>query len=264
LGGGVKFSHDLAYEKGVDCTNCHGDLIRGKGEVPRERCLSCHNREGDLEKIGNSEFMHLKHVSEHKVDCLQCHLQIQHSLDKEKIMHAASDCQSCHPNHHREQVSMLRGEGAKTVPSYHNGMVAIRIECKTCHQMEEKSSTGTLLRKGSTQMCTLCHDADTVKRFTSYHVQLRSSLPELASAVQRVQEAAKSANLPEDRLAAISAELGDIQHDLDFLRVGNDVHNMHYAAKLDQVLVDRVSALCRELKIPAPKVKLPAASEARQ
>ena len=48
-----------------------------------------------------------------------------------------------------------------------------------------------------------------------------------------------------------------MQHDLDFLRAGNDVHNMHYAAKLNAALVDRVSALCRELKIAAPKVSLP-------
>ena len=48
LGGGMKFTHELAYKKGVDCINCHGDVIRGKGEVPRERCMVCHNREGDL------------------------------------------------------------------------------------------------------------------------------------------------------------------------------------------------------------------------
>ena len=70
LGGGVMFTHDLAYEKGVDCANCHGDVIRGKGEVPRERCLVCHNREDDLKRIDDHEFMHQNHVTEHKIDCL--------------------------------------------------------------------------------------------------------------------------------------------------------------------------------------------------
>jgi len=41
LGGGITFHHDLAYEKGVDCANCHGDLIRGDGAVPQERCRVC-------------------------------------------------------------------------------------------------------------------------------------------------------------------------------------------------------------------------------
>ena len=53
LGGGIKFTHELAYEKGVDCINCHVDVIRGKGEVPRERCPVCHNRESDLARIND-------------------------------------------------------------------------------------------------------------------------------------------------------------------------------------------------------------------
>ena len=70
LGGGVKFTHELAYERGVELRKCHGDLIRGNGEVPRERCRVCHNREDDLKRIDDHDFMHEKHVSEHKIDCL--------------------------------------------------------------------------------------------------------------------------------------------------------------------------------------------------
>lgn len=255
--GGVKFSHDLAYEKGTDCANCHGDVIRGQGEVPRERCTSCHDREGDLARANDHVFMHAKHVTEHKVDCLRCHTQIEHSLDKQKIVHAASDCQSCHPDHHREQISMLRGQGAKTIPAYGEGMLSVRIECKTCHLTKEVSSTGSVLWKGSSKVCSICHDAATVKRFETYHMQLRSSLPEVQSALGRVREALPAAKLAKDREAAVTAELGTLQHDLDFLRTANDVHNMHYAAKLDQTLLGRVSILCRELKVDEPKVTLP-------
>ncbi len=94
--------------------------------------------------------MHAKHVTEHKIDCLQCHLQIEHSLDRHKLEHAAADCQSCHPNHHREQVNMLQGTGGKTVPAQPNGMMAVRVECRTCHRVKEVSSTGTVLWRGST------------------------------------------------------------------------------------------------------------------
>ena len=60
-------------------------MIRGKGEVPRERCLVCHNRESDLARINDHEFMHAKHVAEHAIDCLDCHLRIEHSFDKERL-----------------------------------------------------------------------------------------------------------------------------------------------------------------------------------
>ena len=97
LGGGVKFSHELAYDRGVDCANCHRDVIRGNGAVPRERCKACHNREDDLKRIDDHEFMHQIHVTDHKVDCLQCHLEIQHSLDPHRIERAAADCQVVSP-----------------------------------------------------------------------------------------------------------------------------------------------------------------------
>ena len=153
LGGGVKFTHELAYKKGVDCFNCHADVIRGQGEVPRERCLVCHNREGDLAKIKDSAFMHAKHVTEHAVNCLNCHLQIEHSLDQNKLVHAADDCAACHPNHHHEQVQMAQGIGGLTVPGVTGGMAVTRIGCPTCHRFKEISTTGTTLWKASAAVC---------------------------------------------------------------------------------------------------------------
>ena len=257
LGGGVTFTHDLAYEKGVDCANCHGDVIRGSGEVPRERCLSCHNREDDLKQFGDHEFMHRMHVTEHKVDCLQCHLSIEHSLDREKIEHAASNCTSCHPDHHREQVAMLRGTGAKTIPAQDSGMLAMRVECRTCHLAKEVSTTGAVLWKGSTQICLMCHEAAVVKDLAEYHAKLRASLPALADAIARARKGLASAKLPAQRATAVAEELGNIEHDLGFLRAGNDIHNIHYASKLNQRLLDRVVALCREVKAEEPKIALP-------
>ena len=257
LGGGVTFTHDLAYEKGVDCGNCHGDVIRGDGQVPPERCLSCHNRQGDLARIADHVFLHAKHVSEHKIDCLQCHAPIQHSLDHHKLEHAAADCQSCHPNHHQEQLRMLHGSGGLTIPAQSGGMAVVRVECRTCHLQKEVSPTGAVLWRGSPAICLMCHDAATVKQFQSYHAKLRGSLPELAAALGRIRAAAKSAQLAPGRAAALQTDLGGLQHDLDFLRVGNDVHNMHYATKLNHAVADRISALCRELGLAEPTFDLP-------
>ena len=80
----------------------------------------------------------------------------------------------------------------------------------------------------------MCHDAATVAKFASYHGKLRASLPELKAAADRVAATLKSASLPPQRAAAAAAELNNVRHDLEFLRTANDVHNMHYAAKLCQ------------------------------
>ncbi len=257
LGGGVKFSHELAYERGVDCANCHGDLIRGNGEVPYERCIVCHNREDDLKQIDDHVFLHQKHVTDHKVDCLECHLEIQHSLDPHKIEHAAADCKSCHPNQHGEQVRMLLGEGAKSISAQRSSMAVARIACPSCHQAKEVSPTGTVLWRASTEVCTQCHDVLATERLQAHHQQLKGSLVEIEASLSRVEEAFRVANLDETRTAEIEKKLGELADDLNFIRVGNSIHNVHYAASLIGELVKQLSVICRELNIEEPQVVLP-------
>jgi hypothetical protein len=96
-----------------------------------------------------------------------------------------------------------------------------------------------------------------VERLRSYHEALRAALPELESALLGVRKALAPAKPSEDRAAAISKNIDRIQSDLTFLRRGNDIHNIHYASKLAHALLEQLTALCRELKIPEPKVVLP-------
>ncbi|MGO8753060.1 MAG: NapC/NirT family cytochrome c [Thermoguttaceae bacterium] len=257
LGGGVTFTHELAFERGVDCANCHGDLIRGNGDVPQERCVVCHNRPDDLKRINDHEFIHHTHVTEHHIDCLNCHMEIQHSLDRNKIEHARSDCASCHPNHHQEQVDMLRGVGAKTIASQSGGMLPVRVECKTCHRFQERSSTGTVLWRASAESCATCHDHSAIPLLKAYQAELKAAMKQIEEGARRAREAAKSASLPESQAGEIAGQLESVQHDLDFLHVANGIHNIHYAASLTTALADRVTALCRKLKIPEPKITLP-------
>jgi predicted CXXCH cytochrome family protein len=258
LGGGVKFSHDLAYERGVDCANCHGDLIRGNGDVPRERCTACHNREDDLNKIDDHSFMHQVHVTDHKVDCLECHLEIEHSLNRHRIEHAAADCAACHPNHHGEQIRMLLGAGGKSIADRRDGMAVAGISCPSCHQVKEVSPTGTVLWRASTALCTQCHDQAATDRLRARHEQLQGSLAEIEASLSRAREAIVGAGLEETRAAEISQCLRDLDDDLQFLRVGNSIHNMHYADSLVRAVVDKLRAICRELNIAEPKINLPA------
>lgn len=257
LGGGVKFSHELAYERGVDCASCHSDIIRGKGEVPKERCTVCHNRQDDLRRIDDHVFLHQKHVTDHKIDCLDCHLEIKHSLDPHKFEHAASDCQACHANEHGAQVRMLQGEGGKSLPGHHGGMAAAGISCSSCHQAKETSATGTVLWKASTAVCNQCHDEAAKDRVLARHEQLKGVLAKIEAELSRVRDAVRTANLDETQTAQITKRLGDLEDDLRFLRVGNSIHNMHYADSLLHALVDKLRAICLELKIAEPAINLP-------
>lgn len=258
LGGGVMFSHDLAYQRGVDCANCHSDLIRGNGEVPLEHCTVCHNREDDLKRINDHEFLHQIHVTDHKVDCLECHLEIHHSLDRHRIEHAAADCKSCHSNQHGEQVRMLLGEGAPGIPALHGGMAVAGISCPSCHKVKEVSPTGTVLWRASTAVCSECHDEAATKRLEVEHQLLQSSLGEIDADLSRAQEALADSGFDEERKAELAQRIRQLEEDLQFVEVGNSIHNMHYADSLVQQLVEKLRALCRELGITEPTVSVPA------
>ncbi len=260
LGGGIKFSHELAYKRGVDCANCHRDLIRGTGRVPAERCGVCHNRMDDLKRIDDHEFIHKTHVTDHKIECLDCHLEIQHSFDPDKMLHTASDCAGCHPDHHREQIDMLQGVGGKIIPHEAGSMIATRIDCRSCHRVKEASVTGTVLWKSSGKMCVMCHDASEVEQLIADQKERASSLSDVHDVIDRIGKALKSAKLDDNRKVAIKAQLSDLQHDLDFLQAGNGIHNIHYATTLTRTLREQISTLGRELKIEkakAPKAKTP-------
>jgi hypothetical protein len=264
LGGGVEFNHNLAYERGVDCENCHGDLIRGEGQVPRERCGVCHNRESDLVRMDEYEFIHRIHVSEHKVDCVDCHLEIQHQLDKDRLLHAASDCKSCHPDHHQEQVDMLMGIGAESVPALQGGMAAARVACSTCHRFKEVSPTGTVLWKASTETCSACHDASQSQAIEDARLSLPKSLDEIDATIARIRTALPDADLDADKAKEIGDSLEQSQHDLHFLRVANGIHNIHYATSVTRVLLERLSSDCKQLGIAEPEVTLPEKAETKE
>ena len=105
----------------------------------------------------------------------------------------------------------------------------------------------------------MCHEASEVERLRSYHEALRAAVPGIESALLAARKALASARLPAKRAAAVAKELDRMQSDLEFVGKGNDIHNIHYAAKLTRALLDQVGGLCRELKTPEPKAVLPPA-----
>lgn len=103
----------------------------------------------------------------------------------------------------------------------------------------------------------MCHDASAAERVESYDEQLKELLSTIQSEIQRIRAALQSAELDEDRLTLMESRLTDLQDDLNFLRVANSIHNIHYASTLTQALLDGLASLCRELEIPEPEAALP-------
>lgn len=257
LGGGTHFTHELAFTTGVDCASCHRDLIRGEGIVREERCRSCHNDRASLAKIGERDMLHVTHTEVHRVDCVDCHEPIEHSLDAQRLAHAVSDCASCHPNHHLEQLQMFEGLGGELAPGAEGGMAASRVACRSCHRVLDVSPTGTMLWTSSADVCSMCHDAAQVSDLLVYQEALGKSLVDIEAALGRAQQARDGTEPTDERRAELDKQLAKLRHDAEFLRIGKGIHNVHYADKLQRVLFDETARLCGELQIEPPSVAIP-------
>ncbi len=133
---GREFVHADYVSRGVSCRECHDPVISGEGTVRRERCHTCHAEVGHIERIGETEFLHQKHVTDHKVECFECHDEISHGLlDLPRLSEAgdAEGCGACHMTPHQAAESLYSGTGAHGVVDSPSRMHETRVACRACH-----------------------------------------------------------------------------------------------------------------------------------
>jgi len=131
--GDAQFTHADYLQRGVQCASCHGDIVRGAGEVPAQRCGSCHNQQEHLERYADVAFLHQNHVTDHSITCLDCHTQIQHGLPPQD-QHYQGDCKGCHEGSHGATADVFRGTGGRGVPDRPAVMYEARVTCNGCHR----------------------------------------------------------------------------------------------------------------------------------
>lgn len=132
---GRDFVHADYVERGVDCQECHNPVVEGKGTVRKERCHSCHAEVGHIERMGETEFMHEMHVTDHKVECFECHDEIHHGLLPLARPEASEPegCNVCHASTHESASLLYAGTGAAGVPDRPSRMYQTRVVCGACH-----------------------------------------------------------------------------------------------------------------------------------
>src|SRR3989338_4177099 len=66
--GPMSYNHkDFVLKHGLECKNCHLEVIKGEGIARQERCLSCHNQPEKLKRFGDIPFIHDNHVTKHHI-----------------------------------------------------------------------------------------------------------------------------------------------------------------------------------------------------
>lgn len=250
LGDAGSFLHAEYLARGVACDSCHANVTQGTGEVPKRRCGSCHAVQEHLERIGDREFMHKKHVTEHKVDCLECHTEMTHRL-RDRQAPAGGTCAECHASGHGKAEAFYRGVGGRTAADTPNPMELARVTCTGCHlQLGAKPVEGAAVAAKEVA-CISCHGPKyegMLGRWQTAFVSASASLSaELVAA--RAAAAEKAAGD-----TALAKSLEDAAHDVALVKGdgARGAHNPWFARKLLDGADGRVRAAWAKLDPSRP------------
>ncbi|MFZ5433155.1 MAG: NapC/NirT family cytochrome c [Calditrichota bacterium] len=212
---GKPFDHGEILARGVDCRSCHATAVAGDGFVPPERCNMCHAQAAHIERYHDLDFVHERHVTQSKVECLQCHIAIRHGAEAARESHPDEQCATCHGGMDGPILAVWNGTvaGLSAVPS---AMAKVGMTCNSCHVEPIHRSDGGY---GKPE-CTPCHTADYDALWPTWGAPLNRSLNELESVARRLPE--------EKRTRMLKA--------LDTYRKGNPIHNPDLLAELTKAI----------------------------
>lgn len=233
--GSLTFDHGDVSRLGMECRSCHARPEGSNGDVPRERCLTCHNQVERLELYDDVDLLHNYHVTEHKVDCTNCHLEIQH-VAPPNIELATTSCESCHQAGHTPQHMLYSGSGGRHVEPMPDPMFLAGVRCEGCHIAMPGSTATTHV--ASEVSCMSCHGPTYAAIYRKWQEGIDKRLGALKSQMTRTARAVSNGE---------PAALGDARFNFSLVERGHGVHNIGYSYALLQRSHQDMNAARHEL-----------------
>jgi nitrate/TMAO reductase-like tetraheme cytochrome c subunit len=245
---GFSFSHESYLKIGVGCNQCHVQVVTGDAAVTKERCAACHVRRE--ERIKDVPLLHQTHISQHKVDCQECHDPIRHGK-VQFVEPLEIRCESCHIRQHSLRKLMYIGTGGKLIPDLPSRMFAAQVSCTGCHiHVTEKGAV--LSHEARTvaqrEACVTCHGPGYDKMYDDWKALMAKLVQVYGAFLAEAEKQAAGKPVPKQHATA----LRDAREAFLFVKDGRGEHNVEYAVKLVQAGASRVDALLRALD---PKAK---------
>jgi len=228
---GVTFDHKVAVRQGIACIKCHRNVVRGDGHVPKERCFNCHNQPERVQKYNDTFLIHQTHITEHKVECTQCHSEIQHGLIQ---LSSAIDinCQSCHPNHHKTQKELYMGIGGRGAEPRPDPMFLTSVTCEGCHIEHKGDDIRGYTAEAPPAACMNCHGTQFNTMLAQWKASMRKRLAQILPVLKRAKTEILSSRAPADSVKKALAKYEDANFNVRLVRYGKGVHNIAYSEEL--------------------------------
>lgn len=227
------FDHELVIKNGVECQRCHLDTVRGAGEVEGRACLQCHADPEQLEKITDPENVHLNHVTRHKVECFNCHADIEHSIysaENEPI----TSCETCHTGPHQGPKLLYQGKGGYGVEEMPSKMFLAQVDCVGCHVHTELHGEKNVLEGVSKtfdeKACVNCHDGTATEVLAYWRADLKAEVERTKTVLTATERRAKTA--PKQLTPELAEELEHARFNFNLVAYGLGVHNYDYSVAL--------------------------------
>jgi nitrate/TMAO reductase-like tetraheme cytochrome c subunit len=237
-----QFNHSEYVNRGVTCENCHSDSIKGDGAVPRQVCWNCHNQPNQVARYGEPRYLHDQHVTEHKVECASCHIQIEHNLTAGATNLIATSamknfesgtCGSCHESTHLGPAELYRGTGGRGVPDMPSPMSRAQVDCIACHKaLKHGSDSAEIVGQtflGVQESCNYCHGNKYEGVLDVWKRLVAGQLEKAEESYAHAKAQADKANLAGVNQLKVNRLLDDASHNIRLVKLGHGVHNVNYA-----------------------------------
>jgi nitrate/TMAO reductase-like tetraheme cytochrome c subunit len=233
---GVVVDHASYVRNLVACTACHTDVVAGEGRVDPQRCYNCHNQPEVFAQAGNTTLMHRTHITEHKIECTQCHDVIQHRIVALRADSVPLDCAMCHEGVHKAQQRLLAGVGGHGVEDLPSAMYLARVSCRSCHGIDRTVRGHEQVQTAGEESCLACHGVRYANILPAWLRTINEREERVTAALGRVEAVRGSA--PIRARAQVDSLLGLARENLNLVRVGGGAHNVAYADRLLRSALD--------------------------
>jgi hypothetical protein len=238
---GWSFNHRKYIARGVACEKCHLNVLQGDGHVPEGKCLQCHKKTEMRITQYTAPFTHKKHVTDHKIECSDCHTSIRHEIGPIlTFAQSPNICDKCHSKEvHLWPKEFYRGSGGIGVPDSPSLMFSTNIDCVACHRKGEESQaalhTTKYVERAIGETCVDCHGEgydDTLKHWKTLLSKAENETNQRIFNVQKLlYEVEKTRGGSSDFKKAQNL-LNEARHNYSLILLAKGTHNIEYAFKL--------------------------------
>jgi len=256
---GLKFDHATYLQREVPCTKCHLHVVEGDGAVPEERCYSCHgDRSG---AVTDPVLLHRTHVTDRKVECYECHLEIRHgTLELSPLL--APECATCHGERHAVQEGIYVGAGGLDTAGVPSAMFEAQVSCAGCHTAGVAAGAGAF-PAATAEACVSCHGVAFGRMYEKWRGETKRRYEKARAVVATAKASVYATGARDPSRASARTLIAQAEKNLDL--VGADgsygAHNVIYTNALIETAVlkaDRAAALVgRAGRVDASRFHVP-------